>query len=233
MEGILYGIGVGPGDPELITVKAVKRMQGCSLIGIPAKDPASCTAYKIAKEAVAGLEKKPVVAVPVPMTSDTEKLSKAYDAGSERLVKELREGRDIAFLNLGDPAVYGSYMEFHERVIEAGCKAEIISGVPSFCAAAAKLSVPLGSRQEQIHILPGLYCTKKLEQYDGTQILMKSGGQVRELKEKLLKLEEGGKAKAYAVMNCGMENEAVYQEIGELPEDAGYFTTIIVKKWKA
>ena len=230
MAGILYGIGVGPGDPELITVKAVKRIMGCELIGIPAKEPASCTAYKIAKGAVAGLEKKPVVAVPVPMTSDTEKLLKAYDAGSGRMIKELREGKDIAFLNLGDPTVYGSYMELHERVRKAGCKAEIISGVPSFCAAAAELSVPLGSRREQIHILPGLYCTEELGQYSGTRILMKSGGQVREIKEKLLKLEEGGRAKVYAVINCGMENQAVYQEIGELPEEAGYFTTIIVKE---
>lgn len=232
MAGTLYGVGVGPGDPELMTVKAVKRIMECDMIGIPAKDAASCTAYNVAREAVNGLEKKPVISVSVPMTSDTEKLVQAYDEGSEKLLRELREGKDIAFLNLGDPVIYGSYMELHERILKAGFKAEIISGVPSFCAVAAALAIPLGSRKEKIHILPGLHYAQELEQYDGTRILMKSGGKAAEIKEKLLKLEEGGKVKASAVINCGMENQVVCREIGELPEDAGYFTTILVKETK-
>lgn len=232
MAGTLYGVGVGPGDPELMTVKAVKRITECDMIGIPAKDAASCIAYNVAREAVNGLEKKPVIAVYVPMTSDTEKLVQAYDEGSEKILKELREGKDIAFLNLGDPVIYGSYMELHERVLKAGGKAEIISGVPSFCAVAAALSIPLGSRKEKIHILPGLHYAQELERYDGTRILMKSGGKAAEIKEKLLNLEEGGKVKASAVINCGMENQVVCRDIGELPEDAGYFTTILVKETK-
>ncbi len=230
MGGILYGVGVGPGDPELLTVKAVKKITECDMIGIPAKEAASSTAYQIVKEAVAGLEEKPIIAVPIPMTSDVEKLSVIYDEGSERILKELRTGKKIAFLNLGDPTVYGSYMEIHERVLRAGCQAEIISGVPSFCAVAAALSIPLGSRKERIHILPGLHCAQELEGYAGTRILMKSGERTAEIKEKLLELEENGKAKASAVMNCGMKNQKVFQKMEELPEDAGYFTTILVKE---
>jgi len=228
--GILYGVGVGPGDPELITVKAVKRIAECDIIGIPAKEPVSCTAYQVAKEAVAGLEEKPVIAVPVPMISDIEKLSAIYDEGSEKLLKGLRAEKKIAFLNLGDPVIYGSYMELHERVLKAGYQAEIISGVPSFCAVAGALSIPLGSRKEEIHILPGLHCIQELEQYHGTRILMKSGERTKEIKKKLLELEESGKGKAFAVMNCGMENQRIFRKPEELPEDAGYFTTIIVKE---
>lgn len=230
MAGILYGVGVGPGDPELITLKAVNVIRDCDIIGIPAKTPVSCVAYRVAQEAVPELVDKPVLAVPVPMTADQKRLSDVYDEGCQRLLKALGEGSKIAFLNLGDPTIYGTYMELHNRVLGAGYEAKVISGVPSFCAVAAALDVPLGARKESIHILPGFYHTEELEQYEGTRILMKSGGRVGEVKERLIELEHNGNIKALAITNCGMENQVVCRDIRDLEEDAGYFTTIIVKE---
>lgn len=229
MAGILYGVGVGPGDPELMTLKAARIIVECGMIGIPAKAADSCTAYQVAVKVVPEIKEKPVLVVPVPMTKDQKRLSDVYDEGCQKLIAELTKGENIAFLNLGDPTVYGTYMELHSRVLKAGHRAEVVSGVPSFCAVAAVLGVPLGARKENIHILPGTYDTGEWQQYDATRVLMKSGGRIGEVKRQLVQSEDDGNIKAYAVTNCGMEQQAVFRDIRNLEEDAGYFTTIVVK----
>ncbi len=230
MKGRLYGVGVGPGDPELITVKALRVIRECDLIGIPAGSPDSCTAYQIARRAVPEMEKKPVVCVPIPMTNDRDRLELSYGEGSRKLMEQLENGKQIAFLNLGDPVVYGTYMRLHEKVQRAGYEAELVSGVPSFCAVAAELGIPLALGTEQLHILPGYDLGEEMEGFSGTRVLMKSGGKVKAVKEKLQELETSGRARSHAVVNCGMEDQRVCRKIGDLDENAGYFTTIIVKE---
>lgn len=232
MAGIIYGIGVGPGDPMLMTLKAVKIIRESDLIGIPAKTADSCTAYRIALAAVPEMAEKPVLPVPVPMTTDAAKLEEAYRLGCAALTAELRLDKRIAFLNLGDPTVFGTYLELHERLRKEGFEAVLVSGVPSFCAVAAELSVALGSGNEKIHILPGCYQPEEAKAYDGTRILMKSGGKLKEVKQKLVEMEQAGEIKAYAVTNCGMKDQTVCRNISRLEESAGYFTTIIVKEKK-
>lgn len=153
--GVLYGVGVGPGDPEQITLKAARILRECDGIGIPARTAGDCTAYQIARKAVPEIESKPVYPVPIPMMADQRTQTEAYDQGSRKLLQRLAKGERIAFLNLGDPTVYGTYMEIHQRVKKAGKPAVIINGVPSFCAAAAALDTALGLHKESIHILPG------------------------------------------------------------------------------
>ncbi len=228
--GILYGVGVGPGDPELLTLKAVRVIKESDVIGIPAKEASACTSYQIAIKAVPEIAEKKVIALPVPMTTDKNKLTESYERGTEKLTELLEQGLTISLLNLGDPTVYGSYLQFHERVKKRGYQAEIVSGVTSFCAAASALSISIGQEKEAIHILPGVYKGDEVEKLTGTRVLMKSAGKLSELKEKLSALEEEGKLKAYAVSNCGMEQEAIYHDISMLDEQAGYFTTIIVKE---
>ena len=110
MSGILYGVGVGPGDPKLMTLKAVEVLNKCDVIGIPARDSNRCTAFNIAKSAVKAIKNKPVISVAVPMTTDSEKLEKAYSEGILNIISELDKGNNVAFINLGDPVVYGTYM---------------------------------------------------------------------------------------------------------------------------
>lgn len=133
-------------------------------------------------------------------------------------------------MNLGDPTVYGTYMEIFKRVSSSGFQAEIINGVPSFCAVASALGVPLGFGRENIHILPGFYRLKEVREYDGTRILMKSAGKISEVKQELVELEDTGKVKVCAVTDCGMESEKICRDIRALDEKAGYFTTIIVRE---
>lgn len=228
--GILYGVGVGPGDPELMTIKAVKTIERCDVIGIPARDRTSCTAYQIALQAVPSMADKPVIEAAVPMTTDAARLEAAYGEGSQRIAEQLLQGYSVAFLNLGDPVIYGSYMEIHRRIAAAGLEARVINGVPSFCAVAAALGVPLGDGKEMIHILPGCYGTGDMASLRGTKVLMKSGHRVGAVREALCAMEMAGQGKAYAVSNCGMKDEQICRDIKALPEDAGYFTTIVVKE---
>ncbi|MBR1693437.1 MAG: precorrin-2 C(20)-methyltransferase [Lachnospiraceae bacterium] len=230
--GILYGIGVGPGDPELMTTKAVRLVRECDILAIPAKESSDCTAYQIAVRAVPEIAGKPVLPVSIPMTRDRAELDAAYLEGCAAITQRLEEGKNIAFLNLGDPTIYSTYMTIHDKIRQAGYDAVIVSGVPSFCAVAAALEIPIAAGRETIHILPGCYGQGELSLYPHTKILMKSGGSIYEVKRELEELETGGQIKAYAVSNCGMPEQRIYEKIGELDEQSGYFTTVIVKETK-
>ena len=91
------------------------------------------------------------------------------------MAEVLDAGKDAAFLTLGDPTVYATSMYIHQRIAGMGYRTSIVSGVPSFCAAAAKLGVSLGEKQEQIHIIPASYDVEAAMQLPGTKILMKAG----------------------------------------------------------
>ena len=137
MEGILYGVGVGPGDPELMTLQAVRVIRECDLILAPGKEPRETVAWQIAAGAVPELEEKEAVGIHMPMTKDPDTLKKAHGEAAERIIQELAKGRRAAFLTLGDPCIYSTYLYVHKKVRSAGCRAEIISGIPSFIAASA------------------------------------------------------------------------------------------------
>lgn len=231
MEGMLYGVGIGPGDPELLTLKAVRIIKECPVIGIPAENTESCTAYGIASQAVPEIQGKKILNGVIPMTKDADKLDEAYEQICQKIEVELIEGKDVAFLNLGDPTIYGTYMKIHKKMIDRGYRAKLISGVPSFCAVAARLGTDIAIGDESIHILPACYGIEDLEKYNGTKILMKSARRFDEVTKKLEELEEKNILQAMAVANCGMDEEKVYKTIHSLREqgEKDYFTTILVK----
>ena len=232
MTGILYGVGIGPGDPELLTLKAVRILKECPVIGIPTENADDCTAFCIARQTVPEIENKDMVSCVIPMTKDAEKLEAAYQKICRKIEKELKAGKNVAFLNLGDPTIYGTYMKIHKKIIKMGYQAELISGVPSFCAVAARLGTDIATGEESIHILPACYGIEDIEKYPGTRILMKSAKQFDEVTKKLEELESKGVLEAAAVENCGMSREMVYENIHSLRAcgEKGYFTTILVKE---
>ena len=220
-KGRLYGVGVGPGDPELMTLKAVRLLQACDVVAIPQRDPARCTALRIAAEAVPAIGEKPILALNMPMTREKEVRERAYAAAAKALTVALDEGKTVAFLTLGDPTIYSTYGYLHRRVVSAGYEAAFVPGVPSFCAAAAALGEPLCLDGEGLHILPGANAE---EAYPGTRVFMKGG--VSELKQ-VLQHHDGP---VFAARNVGMAEERLYGSLEEIPEDPGYFTLIIAKE---
>lgn len=225
MAGKLYGLGVGPGDPELLTLKALRLIRESDVIAVPGKEAEKSVAYRIVKQAYPELDEKPLLAVDMPMTKDAEVLAASHRAGAELLEEQLREGRQVAFLTLGDPTVYSTYLYLHRLVEADGYPVEIVSGITSFCAAAARLNIGLVERSEALHVIPSTYRDLSALSLGGTKVLMKSGRKLGEVKKYL---EESG-AEVLMVENCGMEDEKLYKSAAEIPEDAGYYSLIIVK----
>lgn len=144
MKGTLYCIGVGPGDPELITVKALKRIQACPVLAAPQGRAGVGTAKDILLQAVAAmadvdLQGKDVLNIDFPMTRDEAALAKAHADGASALEEKLAAGLDVALITLGCPTIYASSLYVQRIVEKHGYKTEIIPGVPSFCAAAGRL----------------------------------------------------------------------------------------------
>lgn len=225
MKGKLYGIGVGPGDPELLTIKALRLIRECSVIAVPGKNPQETVAYKIVKGICPEIEKKELLGIHMPMTKDKAVLKKSHEEGTDRLCKELKKGQTVAFLTLGDPTIYSTYIYLHEGVKKRGYPVEIVSGIPSFCAAAAKLNMSIAMGAQQLHVIPASYQAEEGLELSGTKILMKAGRKLPEVKEQLKERAE----QIFMVENCGMEEEHIYRGAQQLPETAGYYTLVIVK----
>ena len=213
---------MGPGDPELITLKAVRVISECGIIALPRKNPRSSVAYQIAVQVVPEIREKTLIGLDFPMVSDISVVEKAHRSSARIIAELLDAGENVACLTLGDPSIYCTF-GYIQRLLEAdGYDVEMISGVPSFCAAAAAAGVPLCEREEPVYI------NSDINEYNGfgNYILMKSAGKISELRQKLM---ESGK-NVYAVENCGMKNQSIYFGAENLPDDAEYFTLIIAKQ---
>lgn len=226
MAGKLYGVGVGPGDSELLTLKAVKVIRQCDVIAAPGRNPKDTIAYRIADGACPQLSKKRLLGIHMPMTKDRELLEKSHQEGFRLLKEQLDAGRSVAFLTLGDPTIYSTYLYLHREILRAGYETEIVSGIPSFCAAAARLNMGIAEKAEQIHVIPASYEIESALKLPGTKILMKAGGKLAQVKKKLQDLE----GQVIMVENCGMKEEHVYYGAEEIPENAGYYTLLFVKE---
>ena len=141
----------------------------------------------------------------------------------------MKQGRQVAFLTLGDPTVYSTYLYVHQRILERGYEVEIVSGITSFCAVAARLNMGLVERAEPLHVIPATYKAEELEgilKLPGTKVLMKTGKKMKQVRESILKSGQ----QAVMIENCGMESEKIYESAEEIPEAAGYYSLIIVKE---
>lgn len=226
MIGKLYGVGIGPGDPELLTLKAVRIIQESDVITVPAKEKEISVAYKITKQAIKDLEDKECIPLPMPMTKNKVELQKSHEMAAEKVVSLLKQGKKVAFLTLGDPTIYSTYIYIHKRVVGMGYQAEIISGIPSFCAVSARLNMGLVEKAEPLHIIPASYPIEEALELSGTKVFMKAGKKIGKVKDLLLKSDE----KAVMIENCGMDNEKIYNSIDEIKENSGYYSLIIIKE---
>ena len=228
MSAMLTGIGVGPGDPELLTLKAVRVLREADVVMVPDSVKADKTALHIA----AGyLEGKTVETVATPMVRDKAVVAAAYTAAAERICALLDQGKSVAFLTLGDPTVYSTYMYIHEKVLARGYDVEVVPGVPSFCAAAARLNLSLCQGSEPLLIVPASHGAEELLDVKANKVFMKAGKSILELQAQLR--ARGMLEGAAMVENCSMANERVYPRFEDLKEPSGYFSLVIAKEgWK-
>lgn len=151
MSGTLHLVGVGPGDPDLLTLKAARILGAAPVIAYPSSGEESAYALEIAR---AHLNPAAIrMPIAIPMTLERAPAQAAYDAGSEAILSHLRAGRDVAYLCEGDPLFYGSAMYVLDRVAVQAPVA-VVPGVTSLTAAAAAIARPLAARNETLKILP-------------------------------------------------------------------------------
>ena len=135
MKGKAYGVGVGPGDPELMTLKAVRLIRENEVIAVPGKNARESVAYKIALGAVPEIADKTLVPVYMPMVRDREKLAQEHQRGAKLLEEYLDQGKNVVYLTLGDSTVYCTFSYLQHILEDDGYEVELVSGITSFCAA--------------------------------------------------------------------------------------------------
>ena len=226
-KGKFYGIGVGVGDPENITVKATKRLHEVDVIVLPeAKSGEGSTAFNIVKEYV-----KPDVEqlfLEFPMIKDVEarKVFRKNNAG--KINVELEKGKNVAFLTIRDPMTYSTYTYVLEHISD-DVEIETIAGITSFNSIAARLNIPLMIGDEDLKVVSVNRKTDVYKEIENNQnlVLMKISRDFEKIKKAII--ETGNKENAVIVSDCGKENEVFYWDI-ESVEEVPYFSTMILKK---
>lgn len=221
--GTLYCIGVGPGDPELMTRKAHRLLTACPVIAVPLSGGGKTMALDIVKGAVS-LTGKTLLLLDFPMTADETVLREAHRQQAAAVAEKLDAGLDVALVTIGDVTVFSTLTYISDILIRQGYRATLIPGVTSFCACACALGESLTDMKTPLHIFPGSFSDIKTAlSLDGTKVFMKSGRQMAAVRQAIV--ASGVPAKA--VVDCGLATEAVYPSLADLPDDAGYFTTVI------
>ena len=226
-RGKLYGVSVGPGDPELLTLKAVRLIKEADIIAAPNIGHKRQTALNIVREYIGDKE---LMDCSTPMLRDRAQVERAYDELADRLAAVLDQGKTVSYICLGDIGVYATYYYLHNRLVERGYDCEVIAGVTSFSAAAAALGVPLCLGPERLEVIPVIKDgVDNILATPGTKVFMKTGKELPQLKEALR--SAGCLDRASMVANCGLEDEQVFSRLADVPEDmTDYFTLVILRE---
>lgn len=233
-HGRLYGIGVGPGDPELLTLKALRIIQKVPVICVPLSDTSDESyVFNIVKDFLPSEQRQEILEFAFP-SDDAAEAAEVWEAAAEAIVKRLAQGCDVAFITEGDPVVYSSFSYVLDRVHQRQPETpvEIIPGVSSVMAAAARAGISLVTEGQRLAILPAVYGIDDLRHaithYD-TIVLMEAN---RSLLRALANLENLGLlGKAIYVRRATTPEEQVVRDIQQLSEeDLDYFSLLIISK---
>lgn len=245
-SGKLYVIGVGPGDPELITLKGWRILKGISCICVPkGREEGSSMALSIVRRTV-DLAAAEIIEAHFPMRktrrgrnpeatpdSGDNELNAKWDRTVREVLGRLEKGIDVAFITIGDPTIYSTFFYLYDKLLESspGLEIEIIPGVSSINASASRAGISLGLAEEKIAVLPATYVDDLrgiLEEFD-TVVLMK----VHRVFDKVLGIlaDAGLTGKATFISRAGMEDEKIFRDIKSVQgEELNYFSMVIVRK---
>lgn len=235
ITGRLYGIGIGPGDPKLLTLRAKEILDRADTIFVPkAKKEAGSCARSIIEAAVRG-EKKFIELV-FPMTKDKYKLKAYWAKAAAKIAKVLTKEKEAAFVTLGDPFIYSTYTYLLETLRKNFPKLaiETIPGISAFGAAASSVGMPLVKGNESMAVFPVTGNIKKLKgifkEFD-TVVLMKIGSRLNELMRLLEKLKLI--KNSVLISRAGQPNEKIIRDISSIENNKlGYLSVIIVRRKK-
>ncbi|SHE36719.1 precorrin-2/cobalt-factor-2 C20-methyltransferase [Thermoanaerobacter uzonensis DSM 18761] len=221
----LYGIGVGPGEESLITLKAVKILQKVDVVIAPSSKGEGSIAYEIAKPYIKG----DVVFMEFPMTYSKEDLKTKWEENVKKIKELLDEGKDVAFITIGDPMIYSTYIYILKGIEDY--EVETIPGITSYSAAASRLNIPIAEGNETFAVISSGNVTeisKALAMFDNV-VLMKISRRYKEI----VNLLKEKSFKGYLVIKCGHKKEKISYDLDRyIGKKIDYLSLIIAKKVK-
>ncbi|WP_135505912.1 precorrin-2 C(20)-methyltransferase [Roseovarius aestuariivivens] len=225
--GKLWGVGLGPGDPDLMTLRAHRLISRAEVLAYPALAGAASFARSIAADAIAPEARE--IVMDVPMTTARDPAQAAYDRGATEIAATLEAGQDVVCLCEGDPFFYGSFMYLFARLSDR-FEVEVVPGVTSIAACAARAGRPLVARNERLTVLPGPLPEDELRfRIEGAEAvaIMKVGRHLPKIRGVIDRL--GLTDRAVYVERASLPDEVVCP-LADAPEKAPYFSMILLTK---
>lgn len=233
--GTLYGVGVGPGAPDLITLRALNTIRNAQVLALPrSSDYGESMAWKILKPTLGEIPGQERLFLTFPMNKDPERLRPAWDAAFAAIGERLERGLSVAFATEGDPSLFSTFIYLRREAPRRwpGIRIEVVPGVSSIVAVPSVTGIPLADGQERIAILPASYgvedLSQVLEMFD-TVVLMKMGTEIPKVVDALER--QGLLDRAVYVSKATMAEERIVRDIRSIQTERGdCFAMIIVSR---
>jgi precorrin-2/cobalt-factor-2 C20-methyltransferase len=228
MNGTLYGLGVGPGDPELITLKALRLLRSAPVIAYPAPEHGDSLARAIVAEHLPGGQTE--IAIRMPMLVERFPAQEIYDRAAVEIGGHLEAGRDVVVLCEGDPFFYGSFMYLFGRMAEC-FPVQVVPGVSSLTACAAISGAALAARNDVLTIIPAPLPPERLRDLlanTDAAAIMKLGRHFTKVRDVLNEL--GFSAHARYVERATMSNQRLLPLDEVNPGSVPYFSMVLVHR---
>jgi precorrin-2/cobalt-factor-2 C20-methyltransferase len=223
--GKLYGLGIGPGDPELLTLKAYRILQSVPVIAYPAMENGKVLARAI----VADYLRPEQIEIPMPLPfSPTRSSQPYYDIAAEKIAAHLSEGQDVAVLCEGEPFLYGTFMYLYNR-LASRFTTEVVPGISSTMASAAQLGVPLTYRNDVLSIMPATLSADLLRDrlaVTDTAVIIKLGRHFAKVRDVLSEL--GLLERALYIERATMPNQKIVEITQVDPAEVPYWALIVI-----
>lgn len=225
MQAKLYGVSVGPGNPELMTLQAVRILSQVPVIAYVKTHRQNSLALDIVEQVV-DLSDKTRLELPFLMVKDRQAREVQYQDHVAKITEWLEQGQSVAMINLGDISVYSTFAYIGERVQAAGYACEWLPGVTSFCAGACATQSGLAAMDQPIHLIPGSFDISESLDWPGTKVYMKSASAFGLRKQQI----EASGHQAIVVEKASLPEQRI-AALADV-EDSSYFSLIIVKEPK-
>lgn len=231
MSGIFYGIGVGPGDPELLTVKAINAIKAADVLIAPKTEKKEgSVALSIAKPYLrSDIE---IVYQVFPMVKNFADSTDAWEANKKEILSLLEQGKNVAFLTLGDPMFYSTYIYVYRLLRDEDVKIVTIPGIPAFCAIGSQAGIPIVEGNDVLSIIPATASPEKIEKAIANcdnAVLMKVYKNFPEIADVLDKHDMA--KNAVMLSRCGLPDEERIDDImTQKDKKVNYLSTILTRK---
>ena len=231
MSGVLYGIGVGPGDPELITLKGLRILRSVPHIFVTARGERPSLAARIAAPHI-DRSRQQVHLLPFPASGGPQAMDAAWQAHARRIAATVGSGASAAFLTEGDPLFYGSFAHLlaHLACLDPPVPVQVVPGVTSLAACTALVAVPLVMRDQGLAVLPATAPPERIRAalagFEAVAFVKPGEGLDRLIE---LLAESGRLAQAVCIQRCGQPGQQVFRDVAALRgQTLDYFSLILV-----